>query len=107
MHSPLYGQCRSINNATLAEVKGGLRVWRRRSGGKEEGRRRGGQDKESEVMGKRRKHSEIKKKQMCLFKRSLHLLLQEIHGGFMCNRATQIKSKLAADIFFFITVLVR
>lgn len=40
MHSPLYGQCRSINNATLAEVKGGLRVWRRRSGEAEEGRAR-------------------------------------------------------------------
>lgn len=40
-HSPLYGQCRSINNATLAEVKGGLRVWRRCSRRKaEEGRGR-------------------------------------------------------------------
>lgn len=40
MHSPLYGQCRSINNATLAEVKAGLRVWRRRSGEAEEGQAR-------------------------------------------------------------------
>lgn len=46
LDSPLYGQCRSINNATLAEVKGGLRVWG--CGG--------GADKESEVMGARRKH---------------------------------------------------
>lgn len=59
---------------------------------------------------------------MCLFKSSLHLLLQETHGGFMwplmqkkfeaplCNSGTQIKSKLAADIFillFFLTILVR
>lgn len=51
MHPWLYGQCRSINNATLAEVKeacvsGG-------SAGGEEGEKGDRRDKENEVMGKR------------------------------------------------------
>ncbi len=47
MFSLLYGQCRSINNAALAEVKEACV-----SGGSAEGEEEGERDKENKAMGK-------------------------------------------------------
>lgn len=82
MHPRLYGQCRSINNATLAEVKEAC-VSGGSAGGEEGGEGHRG-DKEDEVIGKRGKLSRDKKKQMCLFKCSFSSSLRESKGN-LCD----------------------